>query len=105
MSPNLSKTARASMGKAAKAAFVPTAAVPRVVPLAGGTHAYVRGVDGSTGHHRTSSPEFVAALVALGSAEQVTAELAALDAAYPGRGWADVATRVTAELDRTDEAD
>lgn len=99
-----SKTARASMrGGAAKGAeYIASGDVSRIVPLGGGTYAYVLDPrNGRTLKMSVKSDQFVEVLGALaeaGHGDRMKRDLAELAARYPSGGWADAQTRLEATL-------
>jgi hypothetical protein len=111
-----SKTARASMRGATggKADFIAAADAPRIVPLGGGTHAYVLDPrDGRTRKFSVSSDEFfemLATLEGAGHGERIKRDIAELATKYPVSGWAAVSARLNAPpveetAETPDEAD
>lgn len=55
---HLSKTARASKGKKKDEGFIASGDCDRLIPLNGGTHAYVLTIDGKTHHVKVYSDEW-----------------------------------------------
>ena len=100
MASNTSKTARASVraGQATGGALSVLGEFKYVIPLNGGKHAYVRNLtNGKTAHLRTDSDAFVEeirVLAAAGHGVKIRAELAALETANPGHGWAGTEKRL-----------
>ena len=101
-----SKTARASMPKSASSvkgsayAVAATSEINRLVPLGGGSYAYVLDPkDGKTLHMSVTSDEFVAKITEMaanGLGERLTAELDQLAVAHPGNGWGETKARLVA---------
>src|ERR687895_84182 len=96
-----SKTARASLRTGGgKADFIAAADAPRVVPLGGGTHAYVLDPrDGRTRKFSVTSDaffEFLATLDGAGYGDRLKRDIADLAAKYPVSGWAAVSARLNA---------
>ena len=97
-----SKTARASMRGATggRADFIAAADAPRIVPLGGGTHAYVLDPrDGRTRKFRVSSDAFfelLATLEGAGHGDRLKRDIADLAAKYPVSSWAAVSARLNA---------
>lgn len=97
-----SKTARASMrtGGQKEASYIASADASRIVPLGGGTHAYVLDPrDGRTVRFPVASEAFIDALVVLSGtnhAERVRRDLAELAGRYPS--WETVVARLDAAL-------
>lgn len=96
-----SKTARASMRTGGtKESYIASADATRVVPLGGGTHAYVLDPrDGRTLRFPVASEAFIDALVVLSGtnhAERVRRDLAELAGRYPS--WETVVARLDAAL-------
>jgi len=94
-----SKTARASMRTGgAKAEFIAAADAPRIVPLGGGTHAYVLDPrDGKTRRFKVASDEFFGALATLqeaGHGDRMKRDLVDLANRYPQTGWSQALARV-----------
>ena len=94
-----SKTARASLRTgAAKAEFIAAADAPRIVPLGGGTHAYILDPrDGKTRRFKVASDEFFGALANLdeaGHGDRMRRDLNDLANRYPQTGWAQAVTRL-----------
>jgi hypothetical protein len=99
-SSNTSKTARASVraGEAKGGALSVLGEFKYLIPLNKGKHAYVRNLtNGKTTHLSTSSDAFVEeirVLTAAGHGTKIRAELAALENANPGHGWANTEKRL-----------
>jgi hypothetical protein len=97
---NTSKTARASVraGEAKGGALSVLGEYKYLIPLNKGKHAYVRNLtNGKTTHLSTSSDAFVEeirVLTAAGHGAKIRAELAALETANPGHGWAGTEKRL-----------
>jgi hypothetical protein len=96
-----SKTARASMRTGGqKEAFIASADATRIVPLGGGTHAYVLDPrDGRTHRFAVASEAFIGALVELAGSnhgDRLRRDLADLAGKYPS--WETVAARLDAAL-------
>lgn len=96
-----SKTARASMRTGGqKEAFIASADASRIVPLGGGTLAYVLDPrDGRTHRFPVASEQFIAALVELAGSnhgDRLRRDLAELATRYPS--WATVTARLDAVL-------
>ncbi len=96
-----SKTARASMRTGgAKEAFIASADASRIVPLGGGTHAYVLDPrDGRTHRFAVASEAFIAALVELAGTnhgDRLRRDLSDLAGRFPS--WETVAARLDAAL-------
>jgi hypothetical protein len=97
---NTSKTARASVraGEAKGGALSVLGEYKYLIPLNKGKHAYVRNLtNGKTTHMSTSSDAFVEEirlLTAAGHGAKIRAELAALETANPGHGWAGTEKRL-----------
>jgi hypothetical protein len=97
---NTSKTARASVraGEAKGGALSVLGEFKYIIPLNKGRHAYVRNLtNGKTTHLSTSSDAFVEEirlLTAAGHGAKIRAELAALETANPGHGWAGTEKRL-----------
>ncbi len=94
MASNTSKTARASVraGQAGQGgALSVLGEFKYLIPLNKGKHAYVRNLtNGKTVHHRTDSDAFVEeirVLAGAGHGAKIRAELANLQAQFPGDGW------------------
>jgi hypothetical protein len=107
-----SKTARASMRgtTGGRADFTAAADAPRIVPLGGGTHAYVLDPrDGRTRKFSVTSDAFFEMLSTLegaGHGDRVKRDIAELAVKYPVSGWAAVSARLNAPAEETpDEAD
>ena len=83
-----SKTARASLRTGgAKAEFIAAADAPRIVPLGGGTHAYILDPrDGKTRRFKVASDEFFGMLATLdeaGHGDRMSRDLNELANRYP----------------------
>jgi hypothetical protein len=98
---NTSKTARASVraGQAGKeGALSVLGEFKYIIPLNSGKHAYVRNpTNGKTPHLSTGSQAFIEeirTLTAAGHGPKIRAELAALNEANPGHGWAETEKRL-----------
>ena len=96
-----SKTARASLRTGgAKAEFIAAADAPRIVPLGGGTHAYILDPrDGKTRRFKVASDEFFGALATLGEAghgDRMLRDLKDLASKYPASGWTQAVARIEA---------
>jgi hypothetical protein len=94
-----SKTARASLRTGgAKAEFIAAADAPRIVPLGGGTHAYVLDPrDGKTRRFKVSSDEFFGMLATLqeaGHGDRMRRDLNELANRYPASGWSQAIARI-----------
>ena len=94
-----SKTARASMRTGgAKAEFIAAADAPRIVPLGGGTHAYILDPrDGKTRRFKVASDEFFGMLTTLdeaGHGDRLRRDLNELANRYPTSGWSQAIERV-----------
>jgi len=94
-----SKTARASLRTGGgKAEFIAAADAPRIVPLGGGTHAYVLDPrDGKTRRFKVASDEFFGMLTTLdeaGHGDRMRRDLNELANRYPQSGWSQAVTRV-----------
>ena len=94
-----SKTARASMRTGGgKAEFIAAADAPRIVPLGGGTHAYILDPrDGKTRRFKVSSDEFFGMLATLdeaGHGDRMRRDLNELANRYPQSGWSQAVARV-----------
>jgi hypothetical protein len=106
-----SKTARASLRTGgAKAEFIAAADAPRIVPLGGGTHAYVLDPrDGKTRRFKVSSDEFFGMLSTLeeaGHGDRMRRDLKELANRYPASGWSQAVARIEAPaVDDASEAD
>ena len=103
-----SKTARASMrGSGGRNEFIAAADAPRIVPLGGGTHAYVLDPrDGKTRRFSVSSEAFfemLAVLEGAGHGDRLKRDIADLAARYPVSPWTAVLARL--EAPAVDEAD
>ena len=104
-----SKTARASMRTGGgKAEFIAAADAPRIVPLGGGTHAYILDPrDGKTRRFKVSSDEFFAMLATLdeaGHGDRMRRDLNDIANRYPASGWAQAIARINApEVEETPE--
>jgi hypothetical protein len=105
-----SKTARASMrGSGARNEFIAAADAPRIVPLGGGTHAYVLDPrDGKTRRFSVSSEEFFEMLAVLdgaGHGDRLKRDIADLAARYPVSPWTAVLARLeTPAVEEIEEA-
>ncbi len=99
-----SKTARASMrgAQGGKEAYQASGDVTRIVPLGGGSGAYVLDPrNGRTLRHRVASDEFIEVLLALvdaGYGDRVRRDLADLVAKHPDSSWKDVIVRLEGAL-------
>jgi len=99
-----SKTARASMrGAQAKGAeYIASGDVARIVPLGGGTHAYVLDPrNGRTLRMAVNSETFVEVLGALaeaGHGDRMKRDLADLAVKYPSGGWSTAQTKLEAAM-------
>ncbi|MGH9002495.1 MAG: hypothetical protein ACRDYV_05140, partial [Acidimicrobiia bacterium] len=96
-----SKTARASMRTGgAKESYIASADAGRIVPLGGGTYAYVLDPrDGRTLRFPVASEQFIAALVELAGSnhgDRLRRDLAELATRYPS--WESVTARLDAAL-------
>jgi hypothetical protein len=94
-----SKTARASLRTGgAKAEFIAAADAPRIVPLGGGTHAYILDPrDGKTRRFKVASDEFFGMLTTLdeaGHGDRMRRDLNELANRYPDSGWSQAVARV-----------
>ena len=94
-----SKTARASMRTGGgKAEFIAAADAPRIVPLGGGTHAYILDPrDGKTRRFKVASDEFFGALATLdeaGHGDRMRRDLIDLANRYPQTGWSQAIARL-----------
>jgi hypothetical protein len=94
-----SKTARASMRTGGgKAEFIAAADAPRIVPLGGGTHAYILDPrDGKTRRFKVASDEFFGALATLdeaGHGDRMRRDLIDLANRYPQSGWSQAISRL-----------
>jgi hypothetical protein len=94
-----SKTARASLRTgSAKAEFIAAADAPRIVPLGGGTHAYILDPrDGKTRRFKVSSDEFFGMLTTLqeaGHGDRMRRDLNELANRYPASGWSQAIVRI-----------
>ena len=97
-----SKTARASLRTGGgKAEFIAAADAPRIVPLGGGTHAYILDPrDGKTRRFKVASDEFFGALATLqegGHGDRLKRDLVDLANRYPQTGWSQALARVDAQ--------
>jgi len=105
-----SKTARASMrGSGTRNDFIAAADAPRIVPLGGGTHAYVLDPrDGKTRRFSVSSEEFFEMLAVLdgaGHGDRLKRDIADLAARYPVSPWTAVLARLeTPAVEEIEEA-
>jgi hypothetical protein len=106
-----SKTARASLRTGAgKAEFIAAADAPRIVPLGGGTHAYILDPrDGKTRRFKVASDEFFGMLATLdetGYGDRMRRDLNELANRYPASGWSQAVARVEAPaVEETPEAE
>jgi hypothetical protein len=96
-----SKTARASLRTGGgKAEFIAAADAPRIVPLGGGTHAYILDPrDGKTRRFKVASDEFFGALATLeeaGHGDRMKRDLVDLANRYPQTGWSQAVSRLDA---------
>lgn len=96
-----SKTARASMRTGGqKEAFIASADATRIVPLGGGTHAYVLDPrDGRTHRFTVASEQFIGALIELAGSnhgDRLRRDLADLAGKYAS--WGTVSARLDAAL-------
>jgi len=88
-----SKTARASMrgSTGGRNDFAAAADAPRIVPLGGGSHAYILDPrDGRTRKYSVASQSFFEALAVLAEAgfgDRMRRDLAELAGRYPTSGW------------------
>jgi len=94
-----SKTARASLRTGGgKAEFIAAADAPRIVPLGGGTHAYILDPrDGKTRRFKVASDEFFGMLTTLdeaGHGDRMRRDLNDLAGRYPESGWSQAVARV-----------
>ncbi|MEW6477742.1 MAG: hypothetical protein AB1679_36315 [Actinomycetota bacterium] len=94
-----SKTARASLRTGGgKADFIAAADAPRIVPLGGGTHAYILDPrDGKTRRFKVASDEFFGALSTLdeaGHGDRMRRDLKDLADRYPQSGWSQAVARI-----------
>jgi len=94
-----SKTARASMRTGGgKAEFIAAADAPRIVPLGGGTHAYILDPrDGKTRRFKVASDEFFGMLATLdeaGHGDRMRRDLNELANRYPASGWSQAIARI-----------
>jgi len=94
-----SKTARASLRTGgAKAEFIAAADAPRIVPLGGGTHAYILDPrDGKTRRFKVASDDFFGMLATLdeaGHGDRMRRDLNELANRYPASGWSQAIARV-----------
>jgi hypothetical protein len=99
--PVQSKTARASMRTGGgKAEFIAAADAPRIVPLGGGTHAYILDPrDGKTRRFKVASDEFFGMLTTLeeaGHGDRMRRDLNELANRYPVSGWSQAIARIDA---------
>ena len=102
-----SKTARASLRTGGgKADFIAAADAPRIVPLGGGTHAYILDPrDGRTRRFKVASDDFFGMLTTLdesGYGDRMRRDLKELANRYPTTGWSQALARV--EAPAVDEA-
>lgn len=99
-----SKTARASLrsSSGAREGYTASGDAARILPLGGGTHAYLLDPrDGRTLRLSVSSESFVevlSALVRSGHGERVRRDLADLVDRYPDGGWKHATARLEAAL-------
>lgn len=99
-----SKTARASMRgtTGGREGYIASGDVTRIVPLGGGTHAYVLDPrDGRTLRLNVASDGFVEVLCALvqaGHGDRVRRDLADLVDRYPSGAWKDASAQLDAAL-------
>ncbi|HLF40858.1 MAG TPA: hypothetical protein VI854_05210 [Acidimicrobiia bacterium] len=106
-----SKTARASMRTGGgKESYQASGDVARIVPLGGGTGAYVLDPrNGRTLRHQVGSEDFIEVLIALvdaGYGDRVRRDLSDLVARYPETPWKDVTVRFEGALaERNGESD
>ena len=106
-----SKTARASLRTGGgKAEFIAAADAPRIVPLGGGTHAYILDPrDGKTRRFKVASDEFFGALATLdeaGHGDRMKRDLVDLANRYPQSGWSQALSRVDGPaVEETPEAE
>ena len=94
-----SKTARASLRTGGgKAEFIAAADAPRIVPLGGGTHAYILDPrDGKTRRFKVASDEFFGMLATLeeaGHGDRMRRDLNELANRYPQSGWSQAIARL-----------
>lgn len=94
-----SKTARASLRTGGgKADFIAAADAPRIVPLGGGTHAYILDPrDGKTRRFKVASDEFFGMLATLdesGYGDRMRRDLNELANRYPSSGWSQAVARI-----------
>ena len=94
-----SKTARASLRTGGgKAEFSAAADAPRIVPLGGGTHAYILDPrDGKTRRFKVASDEFFGMLATLeeaGHGDRMRRDLNELANRYPQSGWSQAIARI-----------
>lgn len=105
----LSKTARASTrgSQGGKEAYIPSGDVTRIVPLGGGTHAYILDPrNGRTVRTAVSSDKFIEVLSALaeaGHGDRMRRDLAELATKYPQGGWSAAQARLDAQLSPAEE--
>jgi hypothetical protein len=104
-----SKTARASLRTGGgREAYIASGEVSRIVPLGGGTHAYVLDPrDGKTIRVQVSSDRFVevlSALVDAGHGDRVNRDLNDLAQRYPEGAWKEAAERLEAARNPAEEA-
>ena len=105
-----SKTARASMRTGgAKESYNASPDVARIVPLGGGTGAYVLDPrDGKTIRLTLGTDKFYDVLTALagaGHTDRLRRDLNELVAKYPGTGWKDAADKFEALVAAPEEAE
>lgn len=94
-----SKTARASLRTGGgKAEFIAAADAPRIVPLGGGTHAYILDPrDGKTRRFKVASDDFFGMLATLdesGYGDRMRRDLKELANRYPTSGWSQALARI-----------
>ena len=105
-----SKTARASLRTGGgKAEFIAAADAPRIVPLGGGTHAYILDPrDGKTRRFKVASDDFFGMLATLdeaGYGDRVRRDLKELANRYPASGWSKALARIEGPaVEETSEA-
>ena len=106
-----SKTARASLRTGGgKVEFIAAADAPRIVPLGGGTHAYILDPrDGKTRRFKVASDDFFGMLTTLdeaGFGDRMKRDLRDLATRYPDSGWSQAVARVDAPaVEETAEAE
>jgi hypothetical protein len=96
-------------GSGARNEFIAAADAPRIVPLGGGTHAYVLDPrDGRTRRFSVSSEEFFEMLAVLdgaGHGDRLKRDIADLAARYPVSPWTAVLARLeTPAVEEIEEA-